>query len=257
MEDFELLSTALSALMWRKKNGPIKLYTDKTGYDYYDSLGLLDLWDGGIDASVVTNIPDTINQEIFWAGAKLFALRNETTPIAVIDTDLIVWANLAPELADKRFAVLHREELYEFCYIHGDFLKKRGDYQFDPEWDWSAWPCNMAFAYFSDPGFKKYYTDCAIDFMTGNGEYPMEMISQMVFAEQRMASMCAIKMNVPIHHLLNNPFQWDNSSFSHIWGGKDVARRDLRQRRLLCTAILRKIKEHFPNYYNKLIDIRP
>jgi len=254
-EDFEILYMALSALMWRKKNGPIKLYTDKTGYDYYDSLGLLDLWDAGVDTSAIAGISDTINQEIFWAAAKIFALRNETTPVAIIDTDMIVWEDLAPELEEWPFAVFHREELYEFIYLPGHLLKKRADYQFDPEWDWTAAACNMAFAYFSDSGFKKYYIDCAIDFMTGNSEYPKEMVSQMVFAEQRIAAMCAEKMKIPIYHLLNDPFQLDNSRFSHLWGAKDVARNDLRQRNVLRTALLRKLEEHFPSYHAKLKDI--
>jgi hypothetical protein len=255
-EDFELLCTVLSALMWRKTNGSIKLYTDKTGYDYYGSLGLLDLWDAGIDTSVVENIPESINQEIFWAAAKIFALRNETTPVAVLDTDLIVWESLGHELADKQFAVLHREELYPSVYISGFHLKTRSDYQFDPEWDWTARPCNMSFSYFSDHAFKEYYTDCAIDFMMGNGEYPMpmEMISQMVFAEQRIAAMCAVKKNIPIHHFLHDPFQTDNKRFTHLWGGKDQARNDVSRRKALCTATLRKIDEYFPDYHNKLMD---
>jgi len=252
IEDFDLLSTILSALMWRKQNGRIKLYTDSIGYDYYASLSLLDLWNGGIDVAIVQNIPNTINQEIFWAAAKLFALRNEATPIAMIDTDLIVWAKLASKLDTKKFVVFHREELNYAYYPHHEFLKRRSNYQFDSTWDWVASPCNMAFAYFSDECFKKYYTDCAIDFMEGNGEYPMEMVSQMVFAEQRIVSMCAKKMNIPIHHLLGHPFQADNNHFTHIWGGKDIARNDPRQRKLLCTSILSMIEKHFPKYFAKL-----
>ena len=254
-EDFELLCMVLSALMWHKMNGSIKLYTDKTGYDYYASFDLLDLWDGGVDTSVLSSIPDAVNQEIFWAAAKIFALRNETTPVAVIDTDLIVWENLEHELVDRQFAVIHREELSPSYYIPASYLKTRSDYQFDPEWDWTALPCNMSFSYFSDRDFKKYYTDCAIDFMTGNGEYPMEMISQMVFAEQRLAAMCAVKKNIPIHHFLRDPFQTDNTRFTHLWGGKDHARNDISWRKTLCAAILSKINEHFPDYHNKLMGV--
>jgi len=252
IDDFELLSTILSALMWRKTNGSLKLYTDNRGYEHYASLGLLDLWDGGIDTSVIESIPKTINQHIFWAAAKIFALQNEAVPIALLDTDLIIWENLAPELASKAFAVLHREELMESIYIRGDFLKRREGYLFDSEWDWSVRPCNMAFSYFAHADFKKYYTDSAIDFMTGNFEYAMELVSQMVFAEQRIVAMCAKKMGIPIHHFLEHPFQKDNNRFSHIWGGKDIARHNLQQRKMLCAALLRKIREHFPAYYDKL-----
>jgi hypothetical protein len=251
IEDFDLLTTILSALMWRKNNGSIRLYADKIGYDYYDSLELLDLWDGGTNITALENIPDTINQEIFWAAAKLFALQHEETPVAMIDTDLIVWPEVLSDLKDKQFAVIHREELHG-CYPPHYTLKIRKDYQFDPHWDWSVLPCNMAFAYFSDPGFKKYYTDCAIDFMTDNNEYAMEMVSQMVFAEQRIVAICAAKMGIPIYHFLDDPFQRNNKYFSHIWGAKDIARNHPGQRKLLCAALLQKIKELFPAWYDKI-----
>ena len=51
--------------------------------------------------------------------------------------------------------------------------------------------------------------------MMDNHEYPCEMVSQMVFAEQRIVSMCAKKMNIPIYHFLDDPFQADNSIFTH------------------------------------------
>ena len=256
IEDFDLLSTVLSALMWREKNGTIKLYTDKTGYDYYDSCGLLDLWDGGVDTDVVENIPDTINQQIFWAAAKIFALQNEPAPVAMIDTDLIVWEDIASELVSQKLAVLHREEIREHIYFPSNLLKKRKDYKFDTEWDWKELPCCTAFAYFSDQSFKDYYTNCAIDFMTGNNEYTNDRLSQMVFAEQRIISMCAKKMNIPVFHFLNHPYQTDNTRFTHIWGGKDIARDNIQQRKMLCKALLQQIKERFPCYYDKLSELK-
>ena len=48
MTDFDLLTTVLSALVWRRENGSIRMITDDTGAQYYRSLGLTDLWDGGI-----------------------------------------------------------------------------------------------------------------------------------------------------------------------------------------------------------------
>jgi hypothetical protein len=254
MEDYNLLSTILSALMWREKNGTIKLYTDKIGYDYYGSLGLFDLWDAGIDTDVLEGIPKTINQQIFWAAAKIFALQNAETPVAMIDMDLIVWKDIASELTGKQFSVIHRESLIGY-YPSPNKLKIRAGYQFDPEWDWTVLPCNMAFAYFSDADFKNYFTGCAIDFMIDNGEYPMEFVSQMVFAEQRMAALCAKKMNVPIHHFLDDPWQNNNKHFTHIWGGKDIARNNPMQRKLLCCALLKKIEVLFPVYYEKLYKI--
>ena len=255
MEDFDLLSTILSALLWRKYNGNIKLYTDSVGYDYYSSLGLLDLWDAGIDVKTLDNIPNNINQDIFWAAAKIFALQNEETPIAIMDTDLMIWNNITNELEGKEFVVLHREELNNGAYPPLETLKIRSGYNFDPQWDWSEQPCNMAFAYLSNPEFLKYYTACAIDFMTDNMEYPMELITQMVFAEQRIVSVCAKQMNIKIHHFLDDPFQQNNEIFSHLWGAKDIARNFPGQRKLICSAIVNKINLFFPKYYEKISEM--
>jgi hypothetical protein len=252
IEDFDILTTILSALMWRKLNGRIKLYTDKIGKDYYASIGLLDLWDAGVDTTVLENMPETINQQIFWASAKIFALQAEVTPVAMLDTDLIVWQNLSSILHNKPFAVIHREKIFANIYLPPDKLKKREDYQFDSDWDWTELPCNMSFAYFTNSNLKKYYTDCSIDFMLENDEYPKEMISQMVFAEQRIISMCAKKMNISIYHFLDDPFQLDNQLFTHIWGAKEMTRNDSNQRRKLCTCLILKIKEYFPEYFPEL-----
>ena len=40
VEDFEILTTILSALKWREKNGNIKMVTDSVGAQYYKKTGL-------------------------------------------------------------------------------------------------------------------------------------------------------------------------------------------------------------------------
>jgi hypothetical protein len=250
-----MFTTVLSALMWRKQNGSIKLYTDTTGLAYYDSLGLTDLWNAGIDTSVLENIPATVNQQIYWAAAKIFALRATTTPVVMLDMDMIVWKNLSEILRDKSLAVIHREELTDCIYLPKEVLKTKAGYKFDPDWDWTELPCNASFVYFGNNGLKDYYTDSSIDFMTGEIEYPYEMISQMVFAEQRLLAMCAKKMNIPVYHFLDNPYQKDNHIFTHIWGAKSLARDNPKQRRQLCLCLLKKIKIYFPDYYARLSKI--
>ena len=48
VEPFELLTSALSALAWRRENGPIRMICDTQAQRYYDALGLSFLWDGGV-----------------------------------------------------------------------------------------------------------------------------------------------------------------------------------------------------------------
>ena len=125
---FEVMSTALSTLLWRKNNGPIKFYTDRKGYDFFKSVDLLDLWDGGVDTSVVDAI-DGINQNVFWAAAKLYALKEESAPVTMIDTDLFVWGDIRDTLNKSEIAVLHREDLEQTdCYLPSYELGVRDGY---------------------------------------------------------------------------------------------------------------------------------
>lgn len=248
VDDFDLLCTILSALMWRRHNGPIKLYTDSVAYDYYKRAGILDIYDGGVDTDVLDHLPDNINYEIFWASGKLFALRNEGAPIAIIDTDLIVWKPISHILEGQRVAAFHHEPLFQDIYLPSFYLKTRPGYEFDPEWDWTVDACNAALTYMGDQEFLEYYTDCAFDFMRDNTEYPEEMISQMVFAEQRLLGMCAHKRGIPVYFFLFDPWQEDNDGFTHLWGAKDQARHDAKQRAVLCRLLIDNIHKLFPDF---------
>ena len=108
IEDFEILTTILSALKWREKNGSIKMVTDAVGREFYIRNGMEDLWDGSIEC-VLDSIKE--NPQVFWAAGKLHALSREAAPVAVIDTDFIVWEEI---LFDKLGAVsvIHDEDLY-------------------------------------------------------------------------------------------------------------------------------------------------
>lgn len=249
-EFFEVVCMALSALMWRKLNGPIKFYADTPTYNWFKGNDLLDLWDGGVDNTTLDQIPESVNQTIFWAGSKLYALRAEPAPVAMVDTDIIIWKALGQKMRGP-LTVLHREDLID-CYLPKEYLKIRPGYKFDPEWSWRVRPCNTAFAFFRDQEFKDSYTRSAIDFMTGNDEYPMEMVSQMVFAEQRLLAMEANKYGLKINTLVDDPYQSDNDIFTHLWGAKNIARRDPDQCDSLVRAMMNKIKELDPKIYEKL-----
>ena len=52
IDDFEILTTIISALKWRENNGSIKMITDDIAADYYKKLGIDTIWDLGIDVSL-------------------------------------------------------------------------------------------------------------------------------------------------------------------------------------------------------------
>lgn len=96
--DYELLTTVLSALLWRKKNGSICMITDRVGERYYRSLGLAPVWDDGIRCELDA-IPYTVDPSTFWAAGKLYALEKIPAPCVMIDTDFIVWNDLREQLS--------------------------------------------------------------------------------------------------------------------------------------------------------------
>lgn len=250
----EMASIVLSALLWREYNGSLRLYTDKTAFDFFEKNKLLSLWDDGIDINVVESIPDNIHQGIFWAAAKMFALRDAKAPVAMIDNDLFIWKKLPDFVFEPGITVLHPEDLWN-CYVNKDRLSIPPGYSFKTSWDWNVRPLNTAFAYFQDDLFKNRYIRESIRFMmdnTGSDCYPS---SQMVFAEQRLLAMCANAEGIPVHYLASNPFDEGNALFTHIWGAKDIARQNRKKMESIMSAILTAIKKLSEDYYLLLNDI--
>lgn len=247
---FEVVCAVLSALMWKKLNGPVKFYLDTPSYEYFKGLDILDVWDE-VDTEVLDNLPPDINPMIFWASSKLLALNAEPAPVAMIDLDIIFWKDMGEILKDSELTVLHREYISD-VYPPKEKLKTRRGYEFDPDWDWTVFPVNTAIAYIKDQSFKDYYLSKAIDFMTGNNIMPLEMVSQMVFAEQRILAMCATQKNIRIDSLIENPFDEKNDLFTHLWGAKGTARKYPSQAAVLVQSMMEKIKELDETVHDKL-----
>ncbi len=223
----ELLTLVISALIWRKKNGTIKLYTDRLGYEYIVSKNLEWLYDDGIDLEVLDSHDYRINPEIFWAAGKLIALKQHRSPCVMLDHDLIVTGNINHFFSGFDVCTFHPEELNPEVYINREYLKCPVRYEFPDQFDWNVEPLNTALLYIKNADFKEAYTNHALDFMIGNMEYPKEFVSQMVFAEQRMLAMTAKMYGQKTGTVLNNPFTLENKHFIHLWGYKQVLRNNL------------------------------
>lgn len=244
----EVASIVLSALLWREHNGSLRLYTDTSAFDFFGKNKLLSLWDDGIDLNVVESIPDNIHQGIFWAAAKIFALRDAKAPVAMIDNDLFIWKKLPDFVFEPGITVLHPEDLWN-CYVTKDRLSIPPGYSFNALWNWNIRPLNTAFAFFQDDVFKNRYVNESIKFMMNNTGRDAHPSSQMVFAEQRILAMCANAEGIPIHYLASNPFDEGNALFTHIWGAKDIARQNCQKMDSIMSAILTVIKKLSKDYY--------
>ncbi len=241
VEDFDLYCTVLSALSWRKHNGRISLYTDTAGEEYYRRIGLLDIWD-----EVRVCVPDDlegVDPKMFWAGGKLFALREAEAPCVMIDTDFIVWK---PLTLGREIVAAHREELFPDIYPPLEYFRLKDHVM--PPFSRGILPINTAFLYLPDNDFKDFYVSQAIAFM--KSAVPCEdRLCYMVMAEQRMAAMCAEYTGTPIRTLLDKDHLFfPQDSFTHLWGAKQAMRDDPALHKDFCRKAADRIRTEFPEY---------
>jgi len=257
MNDAEILTMVISALMWQKYNGTIKLYTDKTGYEFIKKHDLPGLWDGGIDTEVLESNNYPINPEIFWAAGKLMALEANSGACVILDTDLIVTRPINDILESSAIAALHPEALNPEVYLNPSLLKFPTGFKFPDFYNWDVLPSNTAFLYIKDDSFKNFYLSESKRFMFHNAEKPEELVSQMVFAEQRLLSICADYMKIPVNHLLTEPFSPLNDSLIHLWGFKSLLRQNSKIQTIYMKQLLKSFGEelsaspHFQKYMKK------
>ena len=250
LDDFEILTLMLSALEWKKHNGGTILHTDSVGKRYLERLGILNIWD-----SVSTSLDEMdnlgLNEEVFWAGGKFFALIEQDFPCVMIDLDFIVWQPLDFERFQSEIAVIHCESTSAPCYPEAGYFHFVDGFIL-PEWlDWSLEPCNCALVYFGDREFVEAYCGFAFDFMRHavppTEQTGWDLLPYMVFIEQRWLSMCAEASGKKIHSLSSLPelFSGEQKFFTHLWGQKQVLRDNPLEAKKYCCNCAGRLAHDF------------
>ena len=240
LEDYELLTLALSALKWREKNGDITLVTDTPGLEFIKASGFLPCWTEAYSA--LDEIPEDIDPVRFWAAGKIYALGCFNAPVVSIDTDFIVWEELELEKTTSKLCAVHSETLTPEVYPDSPEFTV-----FDDGFNWEVLPLNAAFLYFGDEELRRQYVKYATSFMlsckTGDTLKPM------VFAEQRLLAMTAHKLGITpgVFSSLEKLSVGADERFTHLWGFKsrlresEAVRNDFLQR--LRTRLVRDFSE--------------
>ncbi|NLJ16964.1 MAG: hypothetical protein GX346_07520 [Clostridiales bacterium] len=240
IEDFDLLTMTLSALSWRKLGNEILMVTDKVGLDYYKSIGITDLWDNVLD--IIPCDLDGINPKMFWAAGKVLALREFDCPVCLIDNDFILWE--MPEL-NSEIVAAHYESVNNDIYPPIDYFNMK-DYIF-PKFNWNVKALNTAFLYINNEDFKQFYTSQALYFMK-SAVHSDDFLCYMVFAEQRLLSMCAEYTKIKASTLLDENSLWNNNRYTHIWGAKQAMRDNPQERQTFCNKCISRLERDFPEY---------
>lgn len=239
-EDFDLYCTALSALCWRKYNGRITLCSDKRAAEFFGGIGFSGVWD---EVKVcVSDDLEGIDPLTFWAGGKLLALRDTKAPVVMLDMDFIVWKTLK---FGGEIIAAHRENISDDIYPPLSFFRTNGHAL--PDFSEAVLPLNTAFLYIPDNDFKEFYTSQAIAFMRSavGGDF----LKYMVFAEQRLAAMCADYTKTPVKTLLDKDILFrPQSDFTHLWGAKQAMRDHPELRADFLARCERRLRSEFPEY---------
>lgn len=247
VEDFDLYCTALSALQWRKNGGQITLCCDSKFAEYYMRIGFSDIWNT-INVCIADDL-ERIDPLMFWAGAKLLALREMNAPVVMIDMDFIAWNN--PVFGDEIIAA-HREDISDGIYPPLSFFQTRGHIL--PDFSEDVLPLNTAFLYVPDNDFKEFYTSQSIAFMKSSVKCD-DYLKYMVFAEQRLVAMCADYTGMPVKTLLDKDVLFrPQSDFTHLWGAKQAMRDNPRLRTDFLAKCRMRLLRDFPEY-KYIIDI--
>lgn len=196
----ELLVAAVSALAWRRWNGPVHLHTDAPGRAFFERKGLLGFWDS-VDTELLESIPPGVDVSVFWDIGKVFALCRRPGPSVVLDLDLIVWTALGPRLsAPVQF--LHWEELVAPWYVDPPALSRPPGYRFDPGLDWGMWACNTSLMYAEDEAFREAFARASLAFAEGNRPAGGPAVAELLFCGQRLFGMTARRLGVEARPLL-------------------------------------------------------
>jgi hypothetical protein len=239
----------LSALSWRKKNGAIIMACDGNVAEYLYRTGVSAVWD--YIETIIPNDMEGINPLMFWAGAKLIALREISAPLAMIDLDFIVWKKLK---FGEAIIAAHREDLYYDVYPPLSYFQMKNGYTFRRDYNEDVLPLNTAFLYLPEEDFKQYYVNMSIEFMKSAKDTD-DFLCYMVFAEQRLLAILADLLKQQTEVLLDKDKLFlPQDSFTHLWGAKRIMRGDKSEEDKFCKRCADRIKNEYPNY-SYVIDI--
>jgi hypothetical protein len=269
MPDHKLIVLMLSAINWKRFYGEVVLYTDDKMVEFLKRTGIYDLhlWDE-INTDVVNNIPKVIDPNIYWAGAKLFAISQIEPPFATVDVDM--WYKQYYEFDfSLDLMYFHREDRTYPYYPPPHLIIEK-----QPKIDTSkpSYAMNVATLFVNNKELLKEYTDLAIEYMI-QPEHNIkktydEFSIRMVFAEQILLPLLVnergykskpiIKEIYRTTHADRSGFRKDQgeSNFyqeiyhkiEHVWGNKKMIGEEVEAYRTIMGRYVDQLYNHKEAY---------
>jgi hypothetical protein len=234
-QNWEILSQILSAELWKKNYGTIKLVCDEPALRVYEKLGITSLYKE--IEMLDTSLLEGIDPSIYFAAGKLAAqLQVAEDECTFIDLDLIL--NPAEPVFDRKIPfALHRELPVDVYYPN------------ETEWNWpiplekEIYAVNCGMLYLPSKELRREYASLALKFMANNsnpGKHDKNTL--MVTAEQRLLGIFLKSKGMNPDYLIKDvyiPGEFEEETvwfsdalgsnvkqmeahFSHIWGKKKL-----------------------------------
>ena len=271
MFDFELLHFILSALFYKKHNGPIHLYTDNTFATYLSDNNLLHFWDY-VDIGKYTEFTNlNLNPKSNWTGFKTWLLSQIPSPFLLIDHDNIVYTKIPEELFDISVRFAHLESINPYYYPNQKDMEC-GNFEFDKNWNWDLDVANTCLLYFNNDNFKNQYSKKAMEFEVNNSPKNKHLAEvQYLFADQRLLVMMLESLNIDYGTFSNNKFTPNGDlpdfttigndpllskvGFDHTWGYKHHLKENKTARKIYIQRHIKMIEDNFNNFYDTLLPL--
>lgn len=289
MMQFESVTMILSALYWKKLQGPIKLYCDRTFYEYISKLGISDLWDE-IDTETLENLDTGINHDVFWAYSKMYINSLQTEPFVSLDIDLfqqeyydysthdVICSHI--ESTDSNLdntSTYNRPIYYPNYHKLSIFSDRFKDYDIQITDD----AINVAILAINKPEMYKEFMKYVDSFVKGNNFDPMDisthgfervwatfhLSSPITFIEQRLLHSFVTSKEYTLKPIIDIVYSGEeqkwignlnevkNPGITHLWGWKVTYRleENTKDRIDLTDFLLKTLDQDFPEHYDRYI----
>lgn len=258
---FELLQLMLSSLTWRKYNGDINLYCDDSFKSVIDELDISWFWDS-IDYTSLKQIPEDINQDIFWTYPKMFVQSLQKDPFTSIDADLYLTIPISQFKEDVVYG--HREidnhqVTYPDLYNMEGFRDIFGHRQLVDD------AINTSIITFNRLDVLKPLMEITNEFVRSKyiKYYNFTSTQWTIYCEQKLLSTLLKEYGYSQHSLMDvdyDCFDWEKNirdfippryGIDHIWFEKEEFYNNDPQRLMKTFRLLKEIEINFPEYLDQ------
>ena len=242
LADYELVTLFLSVLEWNRYNGPMNLVCNAFFKEYADEIGLSALY----NEIKIIEVPDSVNQEVFWAAIKIYAYDQYPCGTTFIDIDATLREPVTNFITpETKVLAAHFDDasgeldnlVFPDGFVHPDWLRRTYTFQ----------GLNMCLVCFLDEKIRDEYLSVSKAFMENNPANPSENYSNygmMIFAEQ-----CIIHDLCPDATYVMPVFPISNGPMSHLWQKKHIFRQIESEK----NEYMERIKTYICSQYNTTI----